>query len=536
MTSLVFSLSFLVLIVAVLISLFLVYIVYASDPKSATNRIFSLLGIFLSLWLGVTYLGPNPAFSLFGLLFARLTLFFVTPVNTLFFLLAGTFPDTEFRMSKKIYLTLLGLTGLVMLITLSPYGFSGASVINGAQVVSIGIGFPIFGAFSILLNLGAIYWFIRKLRRSSGEEYRQIRLVVSGLAIMLGLIILTIFFPVFILKNTLFVPFAPLYVLIFLGTTTYAIVKHRLFNLKVIATDALTVVLIISLLSKTVIDQGLSQRLVDLVIFIVALVFGVLLIRSVRQEVKQREELQRLNEKIEATNKQLETLSRFKSELLSLASHQIRAPLGAIKGFVSLIMEGSYGAIDPKVKEPLDKVKASADELISLINTFLDVRKVEDGKMEYQFAKTDLGKIVGEVVELMRPVAQKKALTLTFVPPAKPVFVNADLEKLKQVFQNLVDNSIKYTPSGFVKVALEEKDGSATFVITDSGLGIPSTLIPYLFEEFIRDERVKKNIRGTGLGLYIAKQIVIAHSGKIWAESPGEGKGSTFTITLPALK
>jgi signal transduction histidine kinase len=116
------------------------------------------------------------------------------------------------------------------------------------------------------------------------------------------------------------------------------------------------------------------------------------------------------------------------------------------------------------------------------------------------------------------------------------IFVNADAQKLKQVVQNLVDNAIKYTPSGFVRVTLSEEAGRANIAVSDSGLGISAALIPYLFEEFIRDERVKKDIRGTGLGLYIARKITEAHQGTISVESPGEGEGSTFRVTLPALQ
>jgi signal transduction histidine kinase len=254
------------------------------------------------------------------------------------------------------------------------------------------------------------------------------------------------------------------------------------------------------------------------------------------REVEQREELERLNAQIEEKNKQLEELGRFKSELLSLASHQIRSPLGAMKGFLSLVIEGTYGPVGDKVKETLRKVQKSADELIGLINTLLDVRKVEEGKMEYQFEKTDLSRIVTEVVDLMRPVAEAKHLDFALDLPSHDFFVSADAEKLKQVVQNLTDNAIKYTPTGFVHLELKD-EGDTIFVhISDSGLGVPATLIPYLFEEFIRDERVKKEIRGTGLGLYIARKIIEAHGGKISADSPGEGKGSTFHISIPKLK
>jgi signal transduction histidine kinase len=285
--------------------------------------------------------------------------------------------------------------------------------------------------------------------------------------------------------------------------------------------------------SEIIFSSTLLETLFKVGEFIIVLIFGILLVQSVIREVDQRQELQRLNEKIEADNKQLAELGRFKSELLSLASHQIRSPLGAMKGFITLITGGAYGPVGDKVKETLVKVQASADELINLINTLLDVRKVEEGKMEYQFEKVDLTQLVSSTIDSVMPLAQAKSLALTGDLEKSSVFVNIDKEKFKQVIQNLIDNAIKYTPSGFVKVTLRQDPTTATIEVSDSGLGIPATLIPYLFEEFIRDERVKKEIRGTGLGLYIARKIAEAHGGKLSAESPGEGKGSTFKVVLP---
>ena len=162
----------------------------------------------------------------------------------------------------------------------------------------------------------------------------------------------------------------------------------------------------------------------------------------------------------------------------------------------------------------------SANDLINLINTLLDMRKVEEGKMDYQMARADLSKIVNEVTDLMRPLAETKKLEFKFDSPGHEVPVNADAEKLKQVVQNLTDNAIKYTPSGFVHIELKEENGSAIVTVSDFRRGFSPELAPHLFEEFIRDERVKKQILGTGLGLYIARKIAEAHGGTLWAESP----------------
>ncbi len=184
----------------------------------------------------------------------------------------------------------------------------------------------------------------------------------------------------------------------------------------------------------------------------------------------------------------------------------------------------------------IGKMKTSANDLVELINSLLDLRKVEEGKMEYQFVKTDVVPLITGIVEQLKVTAFEKKLELSFAPALSQAFTNADAQKLKQVFQNLIDNAIKYTPTGFVKVSLEQKENGYEFCVTDSGLGMPASLLPQLFEEFIRDVRVKQQIRGTGLGLYIARKIIEAHGGRIWAKSQGEGKGSQFCVWVPGVK
>jgi len=163
--------------------------------------------------------------------------------------------------------------------------------------------------------------------------------------------------------------------------------------------------------------------------------------------------------------------------------------------------------------------------------------------MDYQMTRTDLNKIVNDVVDLLRPLAETKKLEFKFDSPGHEVPVSADAEKLKQVIQNLTDNAIKYTPSGFVHIELKEESPTApgqapvaVVTVSDSGVGFSPDLAPHLFEEFIRDERVKKQILGTGLGLYIARKIAEAHGGTVWAESAGVDKGSAFHVKVPEMK
>lgn len=154
--------------------------------------------------------------------------------------------------------------------------------------------------------------------------------------------------------------------------------------------------------------------------------------------------------------------------------------------------------------------------------------------MIYSFEKVDLGVMVGDIVSLFSPLARGRGLELSFEHADGDFLALCDKIHIRHAIQNLIDNALKYTPKGFVKVGLGRAGKDIVFSVKDSGIGIKPGTSPLLFEEFTRDERVKKDIRGSGIGLHVAKSTVEAHGGKIWAESEGEGMGSTFSFSVPA--
>lgn len=243
-----------------------------------------------------------------------------------------------------------------------------------------------------------------------------------------------------------------------------------------------------------------------------------------------------LYEQLKETNARLVELDRLKNEFLSLASHQMRAPLTSIKGFASLLLEGDLGEITPKVREAIEKIFASANLMVRSVEDFLNVSRIEQGQMKYDFAQDDIGTLAGEMVKRFKPVADQKKIALVFEPRVSGLTVSMDTYKLEQVLTNLIDNAIKYTLEGSVTVIAERHDQMARIVVKDSGVGMSPEAIGKLFQRFARAEGAGKvNVAGTGLGLYVARQMIEAHGGKIWAESEGENKGSSFIIELPIM-
>lgn len=247
---------------------------------------------------------------------------------------------------------------------------------------------------------------------------------------------------------------------------------------------------------------------------------------------KEKEELKEANRKLREERERFEEANHFKMHLLSLTSHQVKTPLGIIRGYATLLREGFYGEVTDRQREILSKLEFSAEDVITLVDNLIDLRKVEEGRIQYQMSRCDFAKLARQASEEMGHMAMAKGLNLSFEGPTEKMMIYGDEQKLRHVVQNLIDNAVKYTEHGSIAVKLEDKGNAVILAVADSGLGIPHKVLPLLFEEYVRDERLRQ-IRGSGMGLHIARIFVEAHQGKIWAESRGEGKGSTFYVALP---
>jgi signal transduction histidine kinase len=251
------------------------------------------------------------------------------------------------------------------------------------------------------------------------------------------------------------------------------------------------------------------------------------LTKSLEKRVKQA------TGKLEATNKELQRLDDAKSEFLSIASHQLRTPTTIIKGYVSMIQEGSFGKVPKLIHENLDKVTVAVERLLNLIENLLDISRIEAGRLEFDIQPVDLSEIAKELLEEFMPKAVAKKLKFSIAVPKNFPQTMTDREKIKEVASNLVDNAIKYTEKGEVIIDLHQEGASVVFSIIDSGAGVAPNDVGRLFNKFVRGENVTSaHPEGTGLGLYFARVVVENLGGRIWAESAGKGKGSKFCFSL----
>jgi signal transduction histidine kinase len=239
----------------------------------------------------------------------------------------------------------------------------------------------------------------------------------------------------------------------------------------------------------------------------------------------------RLVEALRKAYDDLSQLDKLKNDFITIASHELRTPLGVILGYASFLTDEAQGA----VSEHAAAVLNSALHLRNLIEDMTNLRHLQVGEGELQKELVPLAEIVQAAVQDVASLAQAKEQQLSVRPPDGSMIVNADCIRLDMAITNLLNNAIKFTPSGGKITVWAERHGSEVWLrVRDNGVGIPADELERVFDQFYQvEDHMTRRHGGLGLGLSIAKALVEAHNGRIWAESPGHNQGSTFTIALP---
>jgi len=229
-----------------------------------------------------------------------------------------------------------------------------------------------------------------------------------------------------------------------------------------------------------------------------------------------------------------EIIERLKTEFISIAAHQLRTPLSAIKWTLKTLLDGDLGEITKEQREFIKKTYRSNERMISLINSLLNVARIEEGRLLYKPVSSRIDELTESVIEVLKEEIKRKQIEFKFEKPEKLPEVLIDVEKIKFVIQNLIENALRYTlPGGKVTVSLKPIKGEIKFSVKDTGVGIPENQQERVFSKFFRGANVMRlETEGSGLGLFITKNIIKTHGGKIWFESKEE-KGTTFHFSLP---
>ncbi|OGL58791.1 hypothetical protein A3D60_00760 [Candidatus Uhrbacteria bacterium RIFCSPHIGHO2_02_FULL_47_29] len=534
------------LLIIIVMNVVLAVLVAASNRRDPVNIWFALFAISLALWAGALIAFrtvQNTALTIFFLKLSYLAAIFIA---SSFYIFIHYFPDRDrfstterwFLILSTFFLTIILLLPNVLIVDIiyTPEARVGVQEL---------FGYTIFSFYFILYFFGSLYALYRRWRTANHETKIKLGYILWSIltAGVLG-VFFNLILPSPFIQEWRFTWLGPIFTAVIVIAISYAITKHHLLNVKVVAAEMLTASIVFILFIQLIFSQTSQEVIIRFLFFIIIAFFGSFLVRSVRTEVQQKEELAILTKQLEVVNEQLKRLDETKSEFVSIASHQLRTPLTVIKGYISMILEGSFGSVPEKHRQPLEKVYASGERLIQLVENLLSVSRIESGRMKYTMALTQLADVAAKVVDELMPAAKKKQLALKFSMPQKmPPLINLDEEKIRQVMTNLVDNSIKYTKRGTVSVSVHHEPKGAeghfskpcvVFSVSDTGNGVRPEDQGRLFQKFIRGQgSALVHTEGTGLGLYVGRMMVEAHGGAIWVESKGEGLGSTFAFAIP---
>lgn len=333
----------------------------------------------------------------------------------------------------------------------------------------------------------------------------------------------------------------PLFVLIWVATGSYSLVRYNVLNPKVFISEVLVLAMAITLFANIFVSESMFQIPAKVLMFGAFTIIGLLFLSNITKNEAQRlalvslnEKLRRITDDLAASNFKLKELNEQKSYFVSFASHQLKNPLTVLEGYASMIAEGSLGKVPRKTARAAETILASSRRMARTVEDFLDVSRMELGKMEYARTPIDLAVLVEEIAGIYGPQAEKAGIDLAYKKPRYPLPILGDAEKLRHAIDNIVENAIKYTQSGSVTITADKTIDLATGIVTvtDTGIGMDAETLHELFARFRRGGGAN-GTAGSGLGLYLAREIVRAMGGDITATSTGRDNGSTFTISLP---
>lgn len=512
---------------------FLLWLLYRYGRKTPGGRAYSVAILAIAGWvLPMVFYRSH----LFGEveLWARLLYVMASFTSTSFFLFTYIFPDNK-KIPLWLQIGLLIENILIVLIIFHPtWMIRGVTIIDkGEDVILWGPLYPVYSAHISLFFLWGFVNLFKKMRRSIGATRNQILSILIGYFFAANLAMTT----------NLILPWFGYFELNWLGQffstivavfTTYAILKHKLLDIKVIATEGFILILNFFLVFQLILSGSYKQFVINIFVVVAVLAVSYLLIRSVHNEVRRREEITSLATSLEQANIRLQELDKQKTEFISIASHQLRTPLSIFKGYIELIKDGGYGKVEKEVAEVLNKMDVNNEHLIKLIDEFLDITRIEQGRTKYEIAPRNMCAIVDGVVAELAAMAKQSKLSLKWTCPKEEKIVSCDAEKIRHVVFNFIDNAIKYSVKGAVKITVQEEGGGVSVCVKDSGLGFNKTDEANFFQKFYRGENVRgTNVTGTGLGLYVCRKFVEAHGGRVWAHSAGLGQGSEFGLWVP---
>ncbi len=507
----------------IIISIFLGFFVLLKGKKSLTNNFLFFTLIFAILWiiLSLIFWASNRSDII---MFVWAITILIEPLVYicsfyLIYLLAYK-KDVPFKL--KLIIGFLYLP--VIIFSPTNYSLSGFDL---ASCLSIE-GF--LGYYDYIIEFIFTFWLlvlaIIKYRQSTEVLFKkQIKYITTGIFLFLfafswGNIISSF-------TENWQISLVGLFALpIFIGFLVYSIVQFKTFNIKLLGAQALVMTLGILIAAQFIFIKVTINIVLTGITLTLAVIFGYFLIRSVKKEIQQKEELVKLNIDLQDLIKQRESL-------VHLVTHKVKGSFTRSKYIFAGILDGSFGETTLEMKKYAKQGLESDNLGIETVDLVLNADNLQKGTVKYDMQKINFKEIIQKATEEKRGRIESNGLKLEIDIKNDTYSILGDAFWLKEAVNNLIENSIKYTKEGKIKIGLEDGNGKILFSIKDTGIGITPEDKNILFTEGGRGkDSVKMNVDSTGYGLYSVKLIIEAHKGKVWVESEGAGKGSAFYIEL----
>jgi len=513
------------------------FAVYFSDPKSITNKTFLFFSLITAIWGIVNYLEFQFTEPLLKLWMTRLIVFLAVFHAMLIYTLFLVFPNERFSFSKYYKFIILPLTLFTSILTLTPAVFVEVSNLHG-EVTSLTTnwGIMLFVILAIYFVINALNFLFKKLHNAkSTTEKKSLILISIGFILSFSLIlILAMIVPVFF-SDTRFNKYSSLLIFPFIAFSAYAILKHKLLQIKSGKSLIIIFILLTIVFLGFVYLRNNTEVMLAGVIYLIIIIFSIFLIKILIHEAQQKIEIQNLAQELKIANDRLKEIEELKSEFISLATHHISSPLTSINNSISILKEENYNTLSQGGRELLDSSEQSTANLIQVIQDFLTVYRLDDDKTKYKFTEVDLNQIIKKALDSISFRIDEKKIFATYSFDSHEKYtVNGDMYKLEQAFISILKNSVKNVPkNGEINITVTRKNNRYEINISDNGIRNLPNISDRLRRKFTDSgNEFEANMLGNSLGLYSAKQTFIAHSGNLSIKKKDNSSGAEFVIIL----
>lgn len=499
------------------------------SKKSSVNRNFFIFSLAATGWgLSMLLFRTSDGTSL-SVLSARILYASAATIPFVFLFFIRIFPEEKFTIPVKYAKILLLPFLAIIYICLAPNLLISGTLSNpqGEQIIYFNKLFHTIYAFYIMSSFSVCYGVLfYKYFNFNGVEKIQTLYVLLGtlVATLIG-VTTNLIMPYF--DNFQLNWMGQIGIIAMIGSISYSILQHKLFDIKVVAAQFIVFILCTSQLARLLLASNQTDKIIDVSFLTITIIIGTFLIRSVIKEVRLREQIEKLAEDLKHSND-------GQASLIHFMNHQVKGKFGNARNIFAELLTDDYGVMPDTAKPLLEKGLEETKKGVDYVQNILKGASAESGNLPYDMQPMNYRRVVEDIISKQKEIAETKGLRFDFQVEDGKFDILGDALQLTEATRNLIDNSINYTQEGSIEVHLRDDGNMIRLTIHDTGIGLSDDDKTKLFKSGGRGaESVKINVNSTGYGLVFVKGVIQAHKGRVWAESEGRGRGSTFVLEIP---